>query len=315
MTDPRTTAPDRHRAGARPMEPGDDLNALNQGNPLGWYVEGWERVAAEVPTFPYYRYTGLLDEQPVGFGLATSAPVSAGGLGGAMVYVLPPARRHGVGTALRRALTERVRGLTAGLSYMVSDDDEDGLAVARAWGLPEAGRHHESVLDLTALDVRAFQARVARVQEQGLSFREMAADADEAAWRRLHGFLQERYREAPDAADGGGDLPYDRFRATAREPWMVLLAEREGEPVGVTLVVPRAGDGGTVNTNFTGVVPHERGRGLAGALKAQHALLLAERGLTRICTQNMVGNDAILAANSRLGFVRDSGYLDVVDRL
>ncbi|WP_269211213.1 hypothetical protein [Nocardioides sp. cx-169] len=39
---------------------------------------------------------------------------------------------------------------------------------------------------------------------------------------------------------------------------------------------------------------------------------MADYGVRAIYTQNMAGNDAILAANRTLGFVRDSGYCDVL---
>jgi hypothetical protein len=43
--------------------------------------------------------------------------------------------------------------------------------------------------------------------------------------------------------------------------------------------------------------------------------MMADRGFARLFTQNMAGNEAILAANRTLGFVRSSGYVDVVQGL
>jgi len=50
---------------------------------------------------------------------------------------------------------------------------------------------------------------------------------------------------------------------------------------------------------------------VAAALKAQHALLLADRGVQRIYTQNMDGDAPILAANTTMGFVPAGGYVAV----
>jgi hypothetical protein len=47
-------------------------------------------------------------------------------------------------------------------------------------------------------------------------------------------------------------------------------------------------------------------------LKTAQALALRDAGWRTIVTQNMDGNDAILAANRRLGFRRTAGYRDVV---
>ena len=81
--------------------------------------------------------------------------------------------------------------------------------------------------------------------------------------------------------------------------------------MGVTAVIGRQDDPRALNTMFTGVAPRMRGRGIARALKAQHALQLAAAGATRIVTQNMVGNEPILAANRRIGFTEIGGYVDV----
>jgi GNAT superfamily N-acetyltransferase len=294
----------------RVMRPQDDLAALNVGNPFDWLAETWEVMAAEAPDFPYVRLTGLLGERPVGFALGTPAPVSVGGFGAVMLHVRQPYRRRGVGTALRAAFREAVRGRCPGLTHSYAEGDADGAAAAAAWGLEETARHHESVLDLTRLDPARFDV----VEPPGVQLVPLPDDADEAGWRELHAYVQERYYEAPDSADGGGDLPYGVFRGGVSEPWMALTAQRDGQPVGVTCVM-RRGSGSTVNTMFTGVSPTARGEGLAVLLKARHAQLLAARGFTRIHTQNMAGNAPILAANARLGFVRDSGYVDVVERL
>lgn len=99
------------------------------------------------------------------------------------------------------------------------------------------------------------------------------------------------------------------------EPWMLLTARQGGELIGITQVMRRPGDEGAVNTSFTGVTEAVRGRGIARSLKSRQALMLADRGVARVFTQNMEGNDAILAANRTLGFVRALGYVDVAQEL
>ena len=53
------------------------------------------------------------------------------------------------------------------------------------------------------------------------------------------------------------------------------------------------------------------GVGLATALKARHAQLMRDAGHRRLYTQNMDQNAPILAANDRLRFRVESGYIDV----
>jgi GNAT superfamily N-acetyltransferase len=94
-----------------------------------------------------------------------------------------------------------------------------------------------------------------------------------------------------------------------------LTARDGGTTIGFTSVVPRAGDPEATNTFFTGVHPAARGRGLAASMKARHALVMADRGIKRVYTQNMDGNEPILAANRSLGFRPHGGYVDVTERV
>jgi GNAT superfamily N-acetyltransferase len=57
-----------------------------------------------------------------------------------------------------------------------------------------------------------------------------------------------------------------------------------------------------VVTFFTGVISSERGRGVATALKAEHARRLRDEGWRELSTWNMEENFPILVANARLGF-------------
>jgi GNAT superfamily N-acetyltransferase len=288
-----------------------EFAALNEGNPMGWQATWWWRDLKA--TMDIQWFTGLVDEVPAGFAAVCPLPVAAGGRGFAIVHVLLPHRRLGVGSALREAAEDAARGQRPGLIYSYVEGETDSEAAVRAWGLPEVGRHHESVLDLTTIDRAAFESRATA---SGVSIDQLpVAEMDEAAWRSIHAFTEARFGEAPDSADGGGDFPYAAFRDMVSEPWMLLTASEGGELCGVTQVIARPGDEDAVNTFFTGVAPTARGRGIATALKSRHALVLAERGSSRVFTQNMEGNDAILAANRTLGFVRASGYVDVVREL
>lgn len=311
---PRMSEQSTHVA-VRPMTEADDLAALNQGNPLGWLPAMWADMAAASPDLPMHRFVGLLAGRPAGFAFAIPIPVAQDGYGAAALHVLPADRKQGVGAALRRAVADVLRGAVPGVSYSYAEDDPDATAAVVRWRLREAGRHSESVLDLAALDRDAFGAAAATADTHGITLEPLAEDLDDDGWHALHDYAQARMRETPDAAGGGGEFPYDVFRAAVDAPWMLMTAERDGVRVGVTFVARRGGGDTTVNTMFTGVSPEARGLGLSVALKARHALLMAERGLTRLYTQNMTGNAPILAANARLGFTRDSGYVDVVEAL
>jgi GNAT superfamily N-acetyltransferase len=291
---------------ARRMTDEDDLAAVNAGNPMAWQAVWWQELSA---TMDVQWFTGLVDGVPAGFAAVCPLPVAAGGNGAAIVHVLPRYRRRGLGRVLRDAVEDVARGQRPGITYSYAEGEADGEAAARAWGLPVVGRHHESVLDLGAIDRSLYGDKAIA---SGVEISELPLGTmDDAAWRSIHEFVQARLREAPDSADGGGDLPCESFRDMVDEPWMLLTARDGAELVGVTQVMRRPGDPSAMNTFFTGVLAAARGRGIATALKTRQALLMADRGVARVFTQNMEGNQAILAANRTLGFVRASGYVDV----
>jgi GNAT superfamily N-acetyltransferase len=110
-------------------------------------------------------------------------------------------------------------------------------------------------------------------------------------------------RDAPDNADGSEDMAYDALRSVLAEPWQVFGAWAGDRLVGLTCVIVRDPAAGVLNTMLTAVDRDRRGLGLATALKASHALALRDAGWSRVVTQNMEGNVAILACNRTLGFV------------
>lgn len=292
----------------RPLTESDNLTRLTEGNPLGWQASFWldlERGGDLEATW----FVVDVDGVGQGLGAACPMPVAALGYGGGIVSVRPEARRRGAGTALVTAVEAACRGRVPGvqISYDETVEETAGPAAA-AWGYAECGRHRESALDLTGLDRDRF-SELATVE--GVELAPLRPDATDEEWVIAHAFLAARMQEAPDNEGGGGAMPYGAWRATVQDPHRVLLARESEEIVGITVVMGRRDDATAVNTLFTGVVLPLRGRGIARALKARHALHLASTGSTRVITQNMVGNEPILAANRRLGFAELGGYVDV----
>jgi RimJ/RimL family protein N-acetyltransferase len=227
------------------------------------------------------------------------------------LYVVPGGRNRGVGRDLADALTDATRSYgLPGFLTSAPDDDPASLAAARRLGFEVVGHHHESVLDLDALDVAGATAAVRRAEAAGFRLSPLPDDADEAAWRRVYDACVVLWRDAPDAVGATDELPFSVFRGFFPEPWYVLLAWRDDELVGFTAMMDRAKDA-ALNTFFTGVARSARGAGLSTGLKAAHALLMRDLGHHRLYTQNMDQNAPILAANDRLGFRVDSGYFDL----
>ena len=104
-------------------------------------------------------FIGSVDGLPAGVAAMCPLPVAAGGNGAAIVHVLPEYRRRGLGSALRGVVENVARGQRPGLTYSYVEGEADGEAAVRAWSLPVVGRHHESLLDLGAVDLVHYGAR------------------------------------------------------------------------------------------------------------------------------------------------------------
>jgi mycothiol synthase len=294
----------------RPLSNDDDFEALQVGDPMGWMF-GWWRDMERDTGMEAHWFVAEHDARPAGLAVVLPMPFAAGGTAPALLNVVPSARRRGVATALRAAVEDAVRGRLPGVLYSYFEGHAEAEAAVAAWGLREVGRHQESILELASIDRDAYAARST---VPGVELRPLGDldQVDDAAWQELHHFTQARFREAPDAADGGGELPFEVFRTQLTAPWSLFEAVEDGERIGITFVMPRPAVVDAVNTFFTGVSSSARGRGIAVALKSAQALVMADAGVRAIYTQNMAGNAPILAANQTLGFVRDSGYVDVL---
>ena len=238
--------------------------------------------------------------------------MAVGGYGVAQIWVPAGRRRQGLGGALLAHLFDFVR--------LAGRPGGDGLGPGhragrphggRHLGLSERGHHVESALDLTTLDGSSQQAALARAAAVGIVLSPLPQDATDADWVRIYASLSTRMCESPDASDGGGDMPYDVFRSVVAEPWQALLAERAGEVVGLTCLMPRADAPHRLNTFFTGVRPDVRGHGVSTALKAEHARSMRTLGWQEVWTQNMDQNVAIRTVNARLGYRPVGGSRDL----
>jgi GNAT superfamily N-acetyltransferase len=287
----------------------DDIAGLSTGYAFGWLVQSWLEMAAASPDLELHTFIGLLDGEPVGFAGCSPQPFARDGNGVAAVHVLSEHRRRGVGGALRAAVHEVIRGRAPGVQWQHDADEPDAVAAAAAWRLRRVGEHRESYLDLGAIDRKRFES-LADIEGVVLH---PPRDLDDEGWLALWTFLVERQLDAPDNDETSEPLPLNAFKAMVEAPWMILTAEIDERLVGLTFVATRSAADHACNTWFTGVAPEARGRGLATALKARQALVMADAGVERLYTQNMEGNEPILRANATLGFQPGLRYVDTVE--
>ena len=294
----------------RDARPDDDLDALHAGW-APWFGEelGRKMFAATPDDVPQRMIVAEVDGEPVGFSLAVGAGIADGHRGLASVFVAPDHRRRGIGTAL----LDQVRATCSaervpGIRVQADVDDATSRAVAEAHGFRLHGLHLESELDLTDLD----RLRDLASGPGDVVLAPLPPDATETEWHAFHDHFERLMKDTPDAAEGSDPMPYVVLRAALPEPWQVHCAWIDGRMVGFTCVMQRDPVRRRLNTMLTGVDRDQRGRGLATALKVSQAFALAERGWRTVVTQNMEGNDAILAANRRMSFRPSGGFVDLV---
>ncbi len=304
---PRTHGP----VTVRPGGLDEDLDALNAGNPFWWGKDFMvERIESSPPEDPWFILVGELDERPVAYGFLLAKGVEAGGRAMADLWVLPEARRRGVGRALLDVMSAEAgtRGLP-GLLSSVRDVDESSIAAVRALGCGELGHHRESVLDLATVDDAAVAGLVHRVEQAGVVMEPLGPDTSEDEWRRVYELVDTLWADTPDAAGATDSMPYEVWRPFFTSPDYVLVARRDGVPVAVDMLMDRTKDD-ALNIMLIAVAPEARGLGLAAALMGRHAQLMRDAGHRRLYTQNMDQNSRILAANDRVGFRVESGFYD-----
>jgi RimJ/RimL family protein N-acetyltransferase len=279
----------------RPVETDGDLEA---------YVRTWnEAVPDDTPSVveqqrerrerdPRRLYLlAEVDGEAVASGFA--GPSDAADRGFIGPRVLPAFRGRGIGTALVGRLASHLEQL--GFRWAgahVDGNDERSLAFARRFGFEEADRQVEQV--------RALGDEPAAEPPPGVTFVTIAERPE---------LLREAY---PLGVQGWADMATTEPVTISREDWLSqeatfpegsFVAVADGEIVGYSGLC-RWGDDPTLAEDGLTVVRRDwRRRGLATALKRAELAWAAENGIREIITWTQRGNDAMRAANERLGYV------------
>jgi GNAT superfamily N-acetyltransferase len=288
----------------------DDLDAINAGCRV-WFGGRFMRDMFAVDDgSPTAMLVAEVDGAAVGYAHGVGHGISDGHRGMAYVFVRPEHRRRGIGSVLWQRMLELCSPeRVPGVMVQADDDDRETLDVLVAHGFALKGLHIESALDLGRVGALSHLATAPRAA--GVELRTFAPDTTEDEWHAFKDVYDRLMKDAPDVAEGAETIPYDVLRAALREPWQVTGAWAGDRLVGFTCVAVRSAEDRVLNTWFTGVDPTHRGLGLATALKVAQALELRDAGWRSVVTQNMEGNDAILASNRTLGFVRAMGKRDL----
>jgi GNAT superfamily N-acetyltransferase len=307
----------------RPFTPDDYEAVVAIGNAVfpeypGTVEEARFHDANRDPKCKNFRWVAEVDGQVVGSANLNQSPMMYHPRKFWMdVEVHPEHQRQGVGATLYEMIAAELAqhdplAVWAGCR-------EDMVASQRFLerrGFKEAWRRWESRLDVAAFDPAPYAELERAVTESGLQIKTFAElEGDPERDRKLYELECELFYDVPS--------PQQRtmpdFEAHRRwrdenpgflpEAYFVVVDGAEYVALTNFFANPAAGD---VIIGLTGVRRSHRQRGLASVLKLRGIAYAKEHGYPSIKTWNDSVNEAMLAINVKMGFVRQPAWLNLV---
>jgi GNAT superfamily N-acetyltransferase len=230
------------------------------------------------------------DGEIVGWGRAFVRYEESGGSGQVGIAVLPSRRGRGIGSAL----LDHALGHLADAPRVFTVARRDGRSFADHRGFRLAHTGRISAIDPRSVDTTELERPTAELRTLAEVGPEQVFAIDSVA------ALDVPAAEPPDR------MEFDRWRqATWESPDLDFAASYaacvDGRAVAISYAavdLPRA----RAANAFTGVLPEQRGHGLARLVKLAVIRHLAEAGVSLLVTENDETNAPMLAVNARLGF-------------
>lgn len=237
-----------------------------------------------------------------------------------VLYVHPDHQGRGVGGRLMDDVLGAVRSRGAAqVTAFAREDRPRSVAFLTRYGFEEYARDFELRLDAPGVALDQFSGYAQRVAAAGVTITTLA----EEIIRDPH-CLGAVY-QAHSALDVGAprdepDLPspepatLDEFvcrlvQSPQALPDAFFLAKLRDFYIGLSMIMRSDGAPALLRQELTGVLAPYRGLGIAMALKVRTIEYAQAHGYSRIVTFNSSKNDAMLAINARLGFVRRPAWI------
>ena len=242
---------------------------------------------------------------------------------GMYLIVEPDFRGCGLGSLLFDDLLIQAAALDARIMRTrVRDNCYEAIRFANRRGFAEKKHSIEMMFDLSTWDERRYAEILQAVQAQGFYFTNMAELGDtQEARRKLY-----TLNSAAASTDPGSDgIPpwasfedFERFVCNSYwyhpEAQIVAIDSHTGEWAAMSAITVFAGADHAYNL-FTGTDVRYRGRKLAQAVKALALRKARTFGVTRVRTSHNSENAAMIAIDTKLGYVCTPGTLVIEKEL
>jgi mycothiol synthase len=218
------------------------------------------------------------------------------------LWVVPDARRAGIGSALLGVLSDAARAAgKTGFQTMLSEEHAEGHRFLAARGFVEIDRMRQVRLDLRGLEAPPV------VPPPGIALVTLAEHPELVP--AVHEVALETYPTTPTTGEPVEAGTLDEFVAreversdVPEDAFHVALDVATGEAVGYASLILSPGSTTVAYHAMTAVLPAYRGRGIATALKRATIAWAIGHGLESLETSNDVHNAPMRAVNAVLGY-------------
>jgi GNAT superfamily N-acetyltransferase len=196
----------------------------------------------------------------------------------------------------------------------------DGLAFAEKRGFRRHKLAFISERDLSTFDAAAFAGVVERAQAHGIRFTSLADEGNTPEAQHQLWDINRRTAQDNPGTDGSDAFPsfeifqHQVINAAWFRPAGQLLAVDGDKYVGLGAVLLDTEDPTLAYNAFTGVDAAYRGRGIAQALKLLTLRFARDNGARILRTVNDSLNAAMLAINTKFGYVRQQGIFTLIKK-
>jgi GNAT superfamily N-acetyltransferase len=257
------------------------------------------------PEEPPLRLLAWVGDQAVATGYAGRNVFTSSGRFRINLRVRHEFRRKGIATALYERLVPYA--LAHGAQSLTAMVHEHNLLLVERWlereDYREVERMRPSELRLEGFEFARFTGAEGRLAQDGIVLTTLAEEDGAANRRKLWELSNLTRHDIPH--DAIEDQPFEIFTDLLDRPDALrdcLVIARQGDRyIGFSLLVHQTPD--RALTGMTGVHRDFRNRGIALAMKVRSIRLARERGYTAMRTFNHVNNPAMLAVNTRLGYM------------